>query len=95
MILVVNNPYGRKWQWPGLGVGGLRVREDLDARASVFSAVLTADRVERTKKEPANYWFDRQHVEQFDVEVQSMRTVEGEILTLLRILDPRMIEFYG
>jgi len=95
VILVVNNLYGRKWQWPALGAGGLRVREDLDARASVFSAVLTADRVERTKKEPANYWFDRRHVEQFDVQVQSMRTVEGEILTLLRILDPRMIEFYG
>ena len=47
------------------------------------------------RKEPANYWFDRRHIEQFDVRVQSFRTVEGEVLTLLRVLDPRMTEVYG
>jgi hypothetical protein len=47
------------------------------------------------RKEPANYWFDRRHVEQFDVRVQSFRTVEGEVLTLLRVLDPKMTEIYG
>jgi len=35
------------------------------------------------------------HGEQFDVRVQSFRTVEGEVLTLLRLLDPKMIEIYG
>jgi hypothetical protein len=47
------------------------------------------------RKEPANYWFDRRHIEQFDVRVQSLRTVEGEVLTLLRVLDPRMTEIFG
>jgi hypothetical protein len=48
-----------------------------------------------TRKEPANYWFDRRHVEQFDLRVQSFRTSEGEVLTLIRLLDPRIIEIYG
>lgn len=95
LILVAHNLYGRKWQWPGLGVGGLRIREDLDARASAFSAVLTTDRVGQAKKEPASYWFDRRHIEQFDVRVQSIRTIEGEVLTLLRVLNPKMIEIYA
>jgi hypothetical protein len=48
-----------------------------------------------TRKEPAHYWFDRRHVEQFDVRVQSFRIIEGEVLTLIRLLDPRMSEIYG
>jgi hypothetical protein len=47
------------------------------------------------RKEPANYWFDRRHVEQFELRVQSFRTVEGELLTLIRPLDPKIIEIYG
>lgn len=95
LILAAHNLHGRKWQWPGLGVGGLKIREDLDSRASVFSAVLTADRIGQSKREPAGYWFDRRHVDQFDVRVQSIRAVEGEILSLVRVLDPRMVEIYG
>jgi Zn-dependent peptidase ImmA (M78 family) len=95
LILVASNLYGRKWQWPSIAAGGLKIREDLDARASAFSAVLTTGRVGQAKKEPANYWFDRRHVEKFEVRVQSIRTTEGEILTLLRILDPKMIDIYG
>jgi hypothetical protein len=34
------------------------------------------------------------HIEQFDVRGQSVRA-EGEALTLLRILDTKMIEVYG
>jgi hypothetical protein len=50
------------------------------------------NRVGPAKKESASYWFDRRHIEQFDVRVQS---VQGEALTLLQILDSRMIEIYG
>lgn len=95
VILVAHNLFGKKWQWPSLGAGNLKIRGDLDARSSVFSAIHTTNRVGQAKKEPANYWFDRKHVEQFDVRVQSIRTIEGEILTMLRITDPRMIEIYG
>lgn len=54
-----------------------------------------ASKASAVRKEPANYWFDRRHVEQFDVRVQSFRTIEGEVLTLVRVLHPKMIEIYG
>lgn len=95
LILVAHNLHGRKWQWPALGAGRLRIREDLDSRASAFSALLTADRLGPSRREPAGYWFDRRHIDQFDVRVQSVRAVEGEILTLLRIMDPKMVDIYG
>jgi hypothetical protein len=53
------------------------------------------NRIGAAKKEPAHYWFDRRHVEQFDVRAQSVRTAEGEALTLLRILDLEMVKIYG
>ena len=67
---------------PGSAVGGIS--------AMAGGSKATADR-----KEPAGYWFDRRHVEQFDLRVQSFRTTEGEVLTLVRVLDPRMVEIYG
>jgi hypothetical protein len=57
--------------------------------------LFSGNRVSAARKEPANYWFDRRHIEQFDLRVQSVRTVEGEVLTLLRVLDPKMAEIYG
>jgi IrrE N-terminal-like domain len=95
LILIVQDLAGTKWQWPGIAVGGLKVRNDIDLRSSVTLSLAGVNRVGPAKKEPASYWFDRRHVEQFDVRVQSVRTIEGEALTLLRIMDPRMIEIYG
>jgi hypothetical protein len=95
LILVAHNLYGRKWQWPTVNIGGLRVRDDLDPRATAFTSLLGGETVGPAKKQPADYWFDRRHVAQFDVRVQSLRTVDGEVLTLLRVLDPRMVEIYG
>jgi hypothetical protein len=65
--------------------------DDAQAGRADFSTLL----VYAAKKEPANYWFDRRHVEQFDVRVQSLQTAEGEVLTLLRVLDQKMIDIYG
>jgi hypothetical protein len=73
----------------------LRVREDIDLRSSATVALAGVNRIGALKKEPASYWFDRRHVEQFDVRVQSVRTAEGEALTLLRILDTKLIGIYG
>lgn len=94
LILIVQNLAGTKWQWPSVTVGRLRVRDDIDLRSSVSMSLAGVDRLSALKKEPASYWFDRRHIEQFDVRVQSVRTIEGEALTLLRILDPKMIEIY-
>ena len=37
----------------------------------------------------------RSHSQRLDVSVQSFRTLEGEVLTLLRVLDLRMTEIFG
>lgn len=93
-ILVAHSLWGRKWQWPSLSATGLRVRDDVDSRSSSFAAIAT-NAWTNERKEPASYWFDRRHVDQFDVKVQSITTSEGESLSLIRITDPRMIDIYG
>ena len=83
------------WQWPSV-TAGTDTRSGR-RRPQLFGVCFHDGRQQGVvaRKEPANYWFDRRHVEQFDVRVQSFRTVEGEVLTLLRVLDPRMMEIYG
>ena len=95
LILVAHNLLGRMWQWPSITAGQIRVRDDVDARSLAFVSMLGGNKVSAARKQPANYWFDRRHIEQFDVRVQSFHTVEGEVLTLLRVLDPKMVDIYG
>jgi len=94
LVLVAHNLLGRMWQWPTITAGRMRVRDDVDARSSAFLSII-GGKASPARKEPANYWFERRHIEQFDVKVQSFRTTEGETLTLLRVLDPKMVEIYG
>jgi hypothetical protein len=95
LILVAHNLLGRIWQWPSITSGRMRIRDDVDARSLAFATMTGGNKASAARKEPANYWFDRRHIEQFDVRVQSFRTVEGEVLTLLRVLDSRMTEIFG
>jgi Zn-dependent peptidase ImmA (M78 family) len=95
VILVAHDLFGRNWQWPSITAGRMRVRDDVDHRSSAFISMVSGNKAANPRKEPANYWFDRRHVEQFDVKVQSLRTAEGEALTLLRVLHPKMTEIYG
>jgi hypothetical protein len=95
LILVAHNLFGRMWQWPSITASRMRVRDDVDARSSAFISMLAGAKAFVVCKEPASYWFDRRHIEQFDVRVQSLRTAEGELLTLLRVLDSKMIDIYG
>lgn len=95
VILVAHNLFGRRWQWPSITATGLRVRDDIDSRSTAFRTLAAEGKLAPPRKEPASYWFERRHIEQFDVQAHSMTTVEGEALTLLRILDPRLIEIYA
>ena len=95
LILVAHNLLERMWQWPSINAGRIRVRNDVDARSSAFTILSGKGQKSIIRKEPASYWFDRRHIEQFEVRVQTIRTIEGEVLTLLRMLDMRMIEIYG
>lgn len=95
LIVVAHNLFGRNWHWPSIAASGMRVRDDIDTRSSAFVTLASGSKGSPQRKEPAHFWFDRKHIEQFDVKVQSFRTVEGEVLTLLRVLDQRMIDIYG
>lgn len=95
LILISQDLAGKHWQWPSIGAGTLKVRPDIDLRSSATVSLAGSNKIGPARKEPANYWFDRRHVEQFGVRVQSIRTSEGEALTLLRILDLKMTETYG
>lgn len=95
LVLVAHNLLERMWQWPSITAGRMRVRDDVDTRSSAFIILSGKGQKSTVRKEPASYWFDRRHIEQFEVRVQTFRTIEGEVLTLLRVLDTRMIEIYG
>ena len=95
LIIVSQDLAGRRRQWPSIGAGRLRVRDDIDLRSSATIALAGVNKIGTAKKEPAHYWFDRRHVERFDIRVQSVRTADGEALTLLCILDLEMVKIYG
>uniref|UniRef100_Q07NP9 IrrE N-terminal-like domain-containing protein n=1 Tax=Rhodopseudomonas palustris (strain BisA53) TaxID=316055 RepID=Q07NP9_RHOP5 len=95
LVLIAHNLSGRMWQWSSITAGSLRVRDDIDHRSSAIVTLMSGGKASSPRKEPAHYWFDRRHIEQFDVRVQSLRIVESEVLTLLRIPDLKMIEIYG
>lgn len=95
MLLVAHNLMERTWQWPSITASRMRVRDDIDPRSSAFVSLSGGNKAAAIRKEPASYWFDRRHIEQFELRVQSFRTAEGEVLTLIRMPDPRMIEIYG
>jgi Zn-dependent peptidase ImmA (M78 family) len=70
-ILVAHNLFGRMWQWPSVTAGRMRVRDDIDARSTSFTSMLGGRKASAAHKERASYWFDRRHVDQFDVRIQS------------------------
>lgn len=90
LILIAQDLAGTKWQWPDITVGprgSRRYRSKIERERVVHRRESS-----RTRQEGASYWFDRRHVKQFDVRAQGVRTIEGEALTLLRILDRKMID---
>ena len=44
LVLVAHNLFGRKWQWPSITVGRMRVRDDVDARSVAFVSMLGGNR---------------------------------------------------
>lgn len=95
VILVAHNLFGTRWQWASVTASGIAVRSDIDPRSSAVYTAGGVGKLAPPKKEPAGYWFDRRHIEQFDVTVQNMRTTEGEAISLVRITDPALLEIYA
>ncbi len=44
------------------------------------------------RKIPADAWFDRSEAQRYDVHEQTIRTGDDEILTLVLMRDPKMLE---
>jgi hypothetical protein len=45
LILVSQDLAGRRWQWPSIGAGRLRVRDDIDLRSSALIALAGVNRI--------------------------------------------------
>lgn len=83
------------WQTTSVTTRGLLVRDDIDVRSSAFARMVGNERLGPARREPAGHWLDRRHIDQFELLVQTAKTAEGEALSLVRILDPKLIEVYG
>lgn len=75
------------------GVGGLRVRDDIDLRSRLSVSLAGVNRVGPAKRKRASYWFDRRQLEQVGSKASGRSRANS--LTLLRILDPKMVIIYG
>jgi len=92
-VLVCHGLYGRKWFARSPDVPDRWFpRTDLDADGFA-SGVLFGDQFEDEfpRKITAEAWFERREAERYEVQEQTIRTVEGEILTLVVIADDGML----
>lgn len=93
-LLVCHCKQGRKWFARGPAVPTRWFpRDDLDADSFAF-AVLFGRKPDDLlpRKIGADAWFDRQEAVNYEVHEQTLRTGEDEILTLLLVRDPAMLE---
>jgi hypothetical protein len=96
-VLVCHGQHGRKWfaRSPDVPERWFP-RGDLVAESFAFG-VLFGDQPEDKfpRKIGADAWFERPEAERYEVEEQTIRTVEGEILSLVIIGDERMVREFG
>jgi hypothetical protein len=95
-LVICHGPNGRKWfaRSPDVPSSWLP-REDLDAESSAFG-ILFAGKPDDAmpRKIGACRWFERQEAGRYEVREQTIRTADGEILTLVLIEDEAMLEVY-
>jgi hypothetical protein len=93
-LLVCHGLTGRKWFTRGPDVPSRWYpRLDLDAQSFAFEALhSTKPDYPAPQKIGADAWFDRPEAERYEVQEQTIRTRDGEVLTLVIIQDPRMLE---
>jgi hypothetical protein len=93
-ILVCHGLKGRRWfiRAPSVPEKWFP-RDELDADSFALGVLFGKKPDDPTpRKIGADAWFDRREAEHFDVYEQTMRTGPDEILTLILINDPQMIE---
>ena len=96
-ILVCHGPNGRKWFARSRDVPERWFpRSDLDSESFAFGVLFgdaSEDRMPR--KIGADAWFDRWEAERYEVQEQTIRTANDEILSLILITDDHMLEEWG
>jgi hypothetical protein len=93
-LLVCHGPKGRKWFTRSLRVPQRWFPQDsLDAESFAFGVLFGRkpdDPIPR--KIGADAWFDRRDADRFEVHEQTCRTGPDEVLTLILVSDPEMLE---
>ena len=93
-FLVCHTSKGRKWHVPSKGMPRRWFpRAELDPESFAFD-VLFGNKSDdpAPRKIDADAWFDRHDASRYSIQEQTMRSGESEILTLLTISDPAMLE---
>jgi hypothetical protein len=93
-ILVCHRPKGRKWFVRAPSVPSKWFpRDDLDAESFAMSVLFGNGPDDPSpRKIGADAWFDRRDAERFEVHEQTIRIGHDEILTLVLISDPAMLD---
>ncbi len=93
-MLVCHASGGRKWFARGADVPSRWFpKDDLDADSFAFG-ILHGGRPDdpMPRKIGADAWFDRGEAERYEVQEQTIRTATDEVLTLILIADPDMLD---
>ena len=93
-MLVCHGPQGRKWFTRAHDVPQRWFpRAELDPESFAFGILFgTSPEDHMPRKIVADAWFDRRDADQFEIQEQTVRVANDEILTLLLIAEPRMLE---
>lgn len=93
-IVVCHGPDGRKWFRRAPSVPSRWFpQEQLDADSYAFDALFGSRPDDgMPRKIGADAWFDRRDAERYEVQEQTIRTWSDEILTLILIVDPAMLD---
>lgn len=96
-LLVCHGPNGRKWFTRAPSLPQKWFPQDaLDADSFAFGILFGSNPDDPVpRKIGADAWFDRREAERFEVHEQTYRTGQNEILTLILVSDPAMLEDRG
>ena len=96
-LLVCHGPQGRKWFTRSPSVPDRWFPQDILDRESFAFGVLFGNEANDTMphKIDADAWFDRYDADRHEVQEQTFRTGDDEILTLILIPDDEMLEDWG
>jgi hypothetical protein len=96
-LLVCHGPKGRKWFTRSPDVPDRWFPQDnLDPESYAFGVLFGNQPNDTTPhKIDADAWFDRDYAHRYEVQEQTFRTGDDEILTLILIRDAEMLEDWG